>query len=112
MRHAAGEAWGSREQDAGAVYPDGDSYLGTCRASGKSGFINELPPSTTIVCPVTNDASSLHSSEHPLPTPDRVTTLRIGVQPALTHSFSASCTSLGVCPITVVSSDGPGLTAF
>src|SRR5437867_3943025 len=91
---------------------DINCYLGTWRASGKSGFINELPPSTATICPVTNDASSLHSSAHTFATSDGVTRLRIGIQPALTHSFSASCTSLGVCPITVVSSDGPGLTAF
>src|SRR5256884_2551744 len=67
----------------------------SCRASGKSGFIRELPPSTTIVCPVRNDASSVHSSAHTHAKSAGVTRLRMGVQPACTQSFIASCTSLG-----------------
>src|SRR2546429_6705887 len=50
----------------------------SCRASGKSGFIRELPPSTTIVCPVRNDASSVHSSAHTHTKSAGVTRLRMG----------------------------------
>jgi len=67
---------------------DTTDYWGTCRASGKSGFMSELPPSTAIVCPVTKDASSLHRSAHTFATSAGATRLRMGVQPAPAQSFS------------------------
>src|SRR5262249_25289287 len=99
----------SAQIGAGRRHPR-PTYFGTCRASGKSGFIKELPPSTVIVCPVTNEASSLQSSAHMLATSEGVTRRGMGVQPAAAQSFTAACTSLGVCPNRVVSSEIPGLT--
>src|SRR5437879_359266 len=39
----------------------------------KSGLIRELPPATTIVCPVRNHASSVHGSAHTFATSAGVT---------------------------------------
>src|SRR4029079_822875 len=88
------------------------AYFGNCSANGKSGFINELPPSTMIVCPVINDASSLQSSAHVFAMSAGVANRRIGAQPELAHSLTACCPSTGNCPKSVPVSEERGLTAF
>src|SRR5207302_11353835 len=66
------------------------------RNFGKSGFIREFPPST-IVCPVRNNAWSLHNSAHTFATSERNSSAHRG--PTRMHqSFMAFCTSSGACP--------------
>ena len=73
----------------GAGELGGTIYLGSCRSSGKSAFMSELPPSIESACPVKKRASSLHKSAQTSAMSPSVPCRRIGVQPASIHSVIA-----------------------